>query len=169
MNETKFAVKWKNGSMVGCSAEMAYRFFERIRADNGGDLDLDDAVHKSKPKDAPLHNDLEWNNAKCGDLYRRDQMRKITQKLEVIRPGMTAATRAYEAVNVEVVSDTPKNAQQHSYVFRRIEDILADPATRADLLGQAVRDAIAFRRRYAALSELSHLIEVIDAEVKKLA
>jgi len=158
-------LRWKPGSRIKCSAGAAYHFLERIRAENNGDLNLTDAVHKSKPKDAPLHNDLEWNNARCGDLYRRDQMRRITRRLEVIRSD-TAPTRAYEAIRVEVAADEPTDAPAPvRHVFRRTEDILADPAGRAELLGQALRDAVAFRRRYAALSELATVIAAIDETV----
>jgi len=170
----KMNVKWREGARVGCSAEAAYRFFERIREENDGDLNLADAVHKSQPKDAPLHNELEWNNKRAADLHRRDQMRRIVRSLQVVRTDMAATPRCYESVKVDVVndsadSDAPAQQSQPRHVFRRTEDILADPATRAELLGQAVRDALAFRKRYAALSELAHLIEVIDEEVRKLA
>jgi hypothetical protein len=165
-------IKWKNGARYKCTATSAYRFFERIRDENNGNLDLDDAVHKSKPKDAPLHNDLEWNDGICGQRYRLDQMRKMVSEINVIRQDMSVPTMAYESTTVDVVSsDTsgePVEPQRRS-VFRRTEDILADPVARAELLGQAVRDAISFRRRYAALSELATLIEVIDEEVKRLA
>lgn len=93
-------------------------------------------------------------------------MRNITRHLIQIIPGMNVPVRAYESIRVVEVSDRKPPETKH--VFRRTEDILADDAGRADLLAQAVRDAIAFRRRYAALSELSQLIEVIDDTISGL-
>lgn len=162
-------VRWKTGTRIGVKAEVAHRFLERIRTENGGTLPAAEVVRQSKPKDAPLHNEFEWDDKKCGDLYRQEQARYIIRKIEVVRPEMPKVpTRAYESVTVSEPATAEKPAKQIS-TFMSVEDVLRDPAARAELLGQAVRDALAFRRRYAALSELSNLIHVIDEEVQKLA
>lgn len=162
-------VRWKKGARVGVKAEVAHRFLERIRTDNGGKLQLAEVVRQSKPKNAPLHNEFEWDDKKCGELYRQEQARYIIRKIEVVRPEMpNISTRAYESVTVSE-TDTSKTPERKVSAFMSVEDVLSNPAARAELLGQAVRDALAFRRRYAALSELSNLIHVIDEEVKKLA
>lgn len=163
-------IKWRDGARSGCSAAVAYEFLENVRKDCGGDLDLDTAVERSRPKDAPLHNELEWNDKKAGHHWRRQQMRRVVRDIHVVRVN-APNTRAYEAIRVEEAPKTEHRVADAAptHVFRRTEDILADPAGRAELLGQAVRDALAFRRRYASLSELAAVIEVIDTEVAKLA
>ena len=160
------SIKWRDGSRYKCTASAAHHFLERIKSENGGEINFSDAVHKSKPKDAPLHNDLEWSDKKCGELYRVGQVKKLTRSIQVVVKGVE--TRAYESTRVEVCS-AEKPEPEIRNVWRSVEDVLADPAARNELLGQAVRDALAFRRRYAALSELATLIDTIDAEVSKLA
>ena len=164
-------VKWKTGSRVSCcTATAAYRFFERVRKDSDGVVDIDKAIHWSKPKDAPLHNALTWNKDEALAKVQREEMRYAIRSIEVIRNNIATPTRAYESVQVEVieVSDTQEKPKvQH--VFRTVEDQLSHPEYRAQLLGQAVRDALAFRKRYAALSELATLIEVIDEVIPTLA
>lgn len=162
------SVKWKDGFRTKVSPTVAWRFFERVRAERDGELDLELAVQWSKPKDAPLHGEIEWNDKKLAESARRDQMRRIVRNLVEVRPRMKSETRVYEQVRVEMPAKSPDKKPEVRNVFRSTEEILADPAGRADLLGQAVRDALAFRRRYAALAELATLIRAIDETVENL-
>ena len=164
-------VKWKTGSRFQSTPGAAYNFFERIREENGGDLDWKKAEAAARLKGCAIHNDLEWSDKRCGTLYRIGQMKSMVRKLEYIPANMETPVRVYESVRVEVVSDESRKPSSPvvTRVYQKTEDILADPANRADLLGQAVRDALSFRRRYAALSELATLIELIDETVEQLA
>ena len=164
-------VKWKEGSRVSCcTASAAYRFFERVRNQSDGVVDIDKAIHLSKPKDAPLHNALTWNKDDALIKVQREEMRYAIRSIEVLKTGISTPIRAYESVKVEVVdSKTPSKKTSTQHVFRTVEDQLSHPDYRAQLLGQAVRDALAFKKRYAALSELATLIKVIDEIVPTLA
>lgn len=161
-------IKWKQGSRVKAKANDAYQFLEEIRQANNGVLDLKKAVEASEPKDAPLHNDLEWDDSKAGDLYRQEQMRYIVRHIEVIHDGKKAPMRKYESVEVTQI-ESQGAAPRKINAFMSVEDALADPVLRAQLLQQAIRDIMAFKRRYAALSELSILIQTMDKVAQKLA
>ena len=159
--------RWKKGSHVSVKADVANHFIERVMGDNDGTLDLDDAVHKSKPRNAPLHNEFEWNNKICGDKYRREQMRYIVRHLEVITKELPGTpVRAYESI--ELIKQDGNDQPETKHVFIRIEDILADPVARDNLLMRAIRDAISFRKRYSALSEMATIIHVIEDEIEKI-
>ncbi|MCP4103650.1 MAG: hypothetical protein GY750_19855 [Lentisphaerae bacterium] len=54
-------------------------------------------------------------------------------------------------------------------VFTTTEEILKDPDARAELLSNAIREALAFRRRYSQLSELANVIRAIDDSVGGVA
>lgn len=164
-------VRWKTGSRINCcTPTQAYRFFERVRKESDGEIDIDKAIHWSKPKDAPLHNALTWNKDDALKKVQREEMRYAIRSIEIVRADVSTPMRAYESVKVEVVESEGKTDDQPNvrHVFRSIEDQLAHPEYRAQLLGQAVRDALAYRKRYAALSELSQLIEIIDEVVPGL-
>lgn len=160
-------VKWREGSRVNCSPAKAHAFFEKIRKECGT-VDMDIAVEKSRPKNAPLHNELTWDDGQAAHAYRKSQMASIVRKLEVVRDDMVAPTRAYEAVRVEI-SDAKPVKETTRFVYRSTEEILQDPAARADLLQRAIADAAAYRRRYAVLSELSLIIQAIDDSLSNLA
>lgn len=157
-------IRWKEGSRFKCTPGSAYNFFERVRQENGGDIDWYDAERQARLKGAAIHDDLEWSDKRCGILYRIDQMKRMVRKLEYIPEKTQIPVRVYESIQVEVAEQGTEPETRS--VYRKTEDILADPAGRAELLGQAVRDALAFRKRYAALSELAQVIEAIDKTVE---
>ena len=162
-------IKWKQGTQSRASAADVYSFFESVREKNSGELDIDFAVEASRDKKSPLHNELEWDDKKAGHEYRKNQIRYYVRSIEVVRDDIIHPVRAYESIQVErIVEPDDKNRQKHRSVFRSTEEILSDEDGRAQLLTRAIRDAVSFKRRYAALSELSKIITVIDSEVEKI-
>ena len=166
-------IKWKEGSRYKCKVSDAFDFFDKNRMAHNGVIDWDAAESEARKKSSAVHNDLEWNDKVCGKKYRVVQLKKMVRTIDVIHPEMNVSTRAFESVRVEVLNKpidpkTPKDQIANTRVFMRTEDILADPAARDDLLGQAVRDALAFKRRYAALSELSQVIAAVNSFVAKV-
>jgi hypothetical protein len=157
-------VRFKQGAQIKTKPTVVYRELERIRKENDGVLSMAEIVRQSRPKGAPLHNEFEWNNSKAAEKYRQEQARYISRSIEIVRPETpTVQTRVYESTVIPGASeeDPPKR------VFKRVEDILADPVARDDLLKGAIRDAISFRRRYHALQELSKVSRAIDEFLEK--
>lgn len=153
-------VAWKNGSRIKCSPAKAHAVVEKNRKENGGSVDLEALWLSQKDKEAPLHGEFEWNKTAAWKKYNTQRAGYIVRSIEVIRSQESGARiRAYESV-VEASDAGEESTSKH--VYRRTEDILADPVARDQLLASAIRDALAFKRRYAALSELSKIIQSMD-------
>ncbi len=159
--------QWKPGSRVSVSPSAVHRFLEDCRKKDGGNLRLERIITDSKPHKALCHNQFEWNDAKAGHMLRMDQARYIVRSLEVVRPEMQPY-REYESVNIVSESEFDSEPVKKA-VFRRTEDILADPDARYELLLAAIRDANAYKRKYAQLSELALLFKAIEKVVKQVA
>lgn len=169
MDMSNVKVRYKQGFRVGTPVEVTFAALEKYRAMNNGLLDPEFVVKMSEPEDAPLHDELEWDDSVAGHKFRVEQMRYITRSIEVVRDEENGpTTRAYEAVRVEIGESEESEMPATRKVYLRTEDMLADPAMREALLQQAVRDAQAFQRKYAALVELAELVNAIDATVEKL-
>jgi len=163
-------VRWKEGTRTKANAADTYRFFESVREKNNGELDLDYAVDASRDKKSPLHNEIEWDDKKAGHEYRKEQIKYFVRTIEIIYDNAPLPVRAYESIKVErVPANDDENKSRTRNVYLSTEEILGSEDGRSQLLGQAIRDALAFKRRYAALSELSKIISVIDAEIDKIA
>ena len=165
--QNKVQVKWKESTRSKANAGDVFNFFEKVREANDGELNIDYAVEASREKNSPLHNELEWDDSIAGHEFRKNQVKYLVRNIEIVRADVSTNSRAYESIKVNVVNSETKEVKEKN-VFLFTEDILSSPAGRAQLLGQAIRDAIAFRKRYSGLSELACIIQVIDSEMVNL-
>ncbi|MCP4101199.1 MAG: hypothetical protein GY750_07215, partial [Lentisphaerae bacterium] len=145
-------VQWKKGARCKVKPEVAHRVFEKIRKEKGH-VDLSEIVRISKPHKAPLHNEFEWDDKKCGVAHRREQARYMVRKIEVVHDKTGVSSRQYESATIHVVEPGKDAEPKVRKVFTTTEEILKDPDARAELLSNAIREALAFRRRYSQLSE----------------
>lgn len=153
-------IRLKTGARLKAKVEVAYAELERIRTENGGDLELATLVAESKPKDAPLHGEFDWHGPTAANKWRLQQARYVVRSIEVIPDESDNAVRKYQSVRlVEQENQHPAKAKQ---VFRSVEEVLADPDTRDELLAQAIRDALSYKRRYNGLQELAKVFAAFD-------
>lgn len=163
-------VRYKTGSRITCcSAAVAYREIERNRKENGGTVDLNKLVTNSKPKDAPLHNAFSWNDKEAAHKFRVQEARYIVRSIEVVDQEVSEPYRAYESVEVEVVSEDQEDTQKVEHVYRSTKEVMSTQAGRDMLLQKAIRDMYTFKKKYAVLSELAIVMASIDETLGKLA
>ena len=155
-------IKWRAGSRFKTNPVKAFEELERIKSRNGGEIDANTVVEAARSKRSPIHRDFEWDDAIAAHEHRLETARKMVRSIEIVRkeaPNISA--RAYEVtVSRESTLESPKKA------YRSTEEILSDPVARDELLGRAVRDAISFRKRYAALSELSQVFQAVEKFIR---
>ncbi len=153
----------KTGSRVNAPAEIIVKELERAKVD--GNIHLQTLVDNAKPENAPLHGEFTWSNGEAADKWRLYEARQIVKSVEIVHES-SPATRAYEATTVIVEQDEGSQEPAVSMrVFRSVSDIMADPVARDELLTQAIRDAIAWRKRYAGLQELAKVFAALDVVV----
>jgi hypothetical protein len=155
-------IRLKKGARVKSDAATIFAAVEAAKID--GDVDLQTLVDQARPKDAPLHNEFTWPDKKAANQWRLHEARKIVQSVEIVYPTKPP-TRAWERVMVDVIAETPEEKPQRRSVFRSINEIMADPVTRNDLLVQAIRDYQSLRKRYAGLQELAQVHAAIDGVI----
>ena len=143
------------------SAQTVGEELDRINTKHG-ELLPQTVVDESRKKSAVLHPEFEWQDKVAADAFRRDQASKLVRSVTVLAPDLPK-TRAFESVTV-VRENGPK---QEERVYRTREEVMADPEARAELMARAIREAIAFRHRFAELSELAKVFEAIDQFAKK--
>jgi len=73
---------------------------DTIKEKCNGELKIDIALKEAKKLSNPLHEHLEWNDAKCGNEYRTQQLRNITNHIveEIIVDGETTEQRSFFSV-----------------------------------------------------------------------
>ena len=143
-------IVWKSGSQFKVDVEVAYREVERIRAKNGGNATAEAVVEAAKSKRNPLHEEFEWDDEAAANEFRLTQARSLLRSIHVIRDEVASdrPQRIYEVVTIR--GDDEKKVRK---VYQSVEEIMADPDSRAELLARALSELVAWQRRYRNLQE----------------
>lgn len=161
MSEIK-SVGWKSGFRAKVDAGKVLSEVDKIREKHDGRVTAALVVDHARPKRSPMHNQFEWNDKIAAEEHRKEEARTMLRSIEVVYAGAqeVGPVRALEVVT-EVIDDEPQK------VYRSSAEILEDPAARDELLGNAIRDALIFKRRYARLSELAGIFHELDEFVSR--
>jgi len=151
---------WKSGSVHVVDADVAGRALEEMVMRHGV-LTPSIVVEESRPEDAPLHDEFEWDDAVAAQQYREHQARYIIRSIVVEMPNRDdRLVRAY--VSVVPGSDNASKVGI-GQVYVRTMDALADETLRKQVLKRALGELDAWQRRYEDLEELAALFQSIEA------
>lgn len=142
-------ITWKPGTRFSVTADIAYQEIERI-AETYGALKPEYVVEESKPEDAPLHDEFEWNDVRAAELYRIEQARHIIRSLVVVHDENKEPVRAYVLV-------TPKD---NDTTYMRVDAALSDTEYREQVLERAQKELESWRKRYEALLDYATLLSI---------
>ena len=151
--------KWKTYS-YRTSAEVAGAVCEELDRTVG--LTPANLVDASRPEDAPLHREFEWDDATAAEAYRKEQARlMITNLTIVIEEHKQEPVRAYYSLE--------HGFRKNDGTYTSTIKILSDSDKRAQLLERAKSEMIAFKSKYSMLTELADVFESIDSTVKQIS
>lgn len=116
-------------------------------------------VDAAKPKDSPLHNNFEWNNTKAAAEFRLIQAAHLIRKIKVtIEASEDQKVSVRQFVNVAPINDD----EPTSGLYVTVQDAMEVTSYREQLLNQCRRDIVAFKTKYAALTEAASIIKAMD-------
>lgn len=144
------AYNWVSQAVYKVSADDAGAEFERIL--ETGELTAERIVDESRPKDAVLHNEFEWNDSIAAEKYRREQARTMLRCLIKVTDDRPP-TRAFFTIDY---------TNKRKGTYEQIEVIVADDQKADKLLKIALGELKSFRKKYDSLSQLADLFTVID-------
>lgn len=143
---------WKPGSRIKTPASVAGAVCERLEADGG--LTPSRLVEESRPADAPLHNEFEWDDTAAAEKYREAQAGHIIRCIVAVKDDNEPEPTQVRAF-FPVTKEAPNN-------YVHITKILSDEDRMNNLLEQAKSEMRAFMRKYAALEKLRPVIEEME-------
>jgi uncharacterized protein YpuA (DUF1002 family) len=152
-----YAYRYRKEGIVKAPAEITGSICQSI-IDAEGAVTPERLVEVSKPKDAPLHQEFEWNNTIAAQKYREEQARQIIKNIVAIE--LTEDEEEPKEVQCWVNSVrafVPTDERLHKYVS--INTALKEPSWRNNLLENAKRDMKAFIAKYNKLTELDDIID----------
>lgn len=149
-------IRWKQGYRGSADVIAVHSELELIRA-RDGNITPEAVLEEACNDDNPMHSEFTWDDSEAAHAYRLEQARSLIRSVEVVyEEAPTRQVRAYTIVSAPIEEKTNRK------VYTDTREALADPATRAEILGNAVREALTFRRKYADLQELSKVFVAFD-------
>ena len=148
--------KWKT-FYCKTSAAVAGAVCEELDRTVG--LTPENLVNASRPEDAPLHQEFEWNDELAAEEYRKTQARLLISNLSiVIEEQKQEPVRAFFSLQ--------HGFKKNSGMYESTITILGDEEKRARLLEKAKKEMLAFKNKYEMLTELAEVFASIDNAIK---
>ena len=149
------AYKWKTGYFK-TDANVAGAVCEQLEKTVG--LNATTLLDASRPQNAPLHDEFEWDDGIAAERYRETQARKIIHNLELIVEEYDV-----EPIRAFFTIEPKQNGTNRNYESTTV--IMNVGEKRNALLDIALRELENFRRKYAGLTELARVFEAIDSVI----
>lgn len=140
---------WKTGARIRVSAQLAGEVCEELEKE--GRLDAQTLVDVSRPEDAPLHGEFEWNDSVAAEEFRKYQARVIIAHLVVV-PVQEERTPVRAFFNVS--EQTP--------IYDSVGVVMESEDKYRMLLERVIRELEAMKRRYNMVKGIEKLSEVIE-------
>lgn len=145
-------VKWSIDGFYKQNPNEVRHEIESIIESTGSYITPHSIVERARDENHFMHDMFEWDDSVAGELYRESQARKIIQMLVV--------------VNEEKKDQTPVrylvSTGNRDQTYQSIQLTVRNEDAYKDLLGRALLELEAFKRKYASLSELDEIMQLID-------
>lgn len=160
----QYSFKYKPGARHRVDAEIVGRVCSEL--DDEDRLTPENLLDVSRPEDAPVHREFEWDDDIAAEKYRVSQAAALIRhvviyekqpeepddkaKQVVMTDGGWNGTRAFNSLHTQ-------NGEKRRYVATH--KMLDDDEMREILLGNARRELNAFVAKYRRLTELADLLQ----------
>ncbi len=131
--------KWKPGRQISADPEKAAMVMNDLA--QKGSLNAETLVEVSKPEDAPLHNEFEWDDSVAATEYRKYQARNIINAI------IEVDENAEKETPVRCFFKIDSNSSNYEPL-----DVILQSVEKTDLLvNQAKNEFYAFQKKYDAI------------------
>lgn len=130
---------WKTGSRIKADPNLAAEVFEGLAKENR--LNAENVVEVSRPEDAVLHNEFEWDDTKAASEWRKHQSRNIINALVVVEETATEIQPVRYAFQIE---ENTSNYTPMSVIMQNADSI-------ESLKRKALSELTAFKMKYSSI------------------
>lgn len=155
------AYSWKNREFSSIDPAVAAESLEEIRSSRDGILKPGHVVEAAEDPEHPLHEAFPWDDSEAARIGRESIAARLIRSLKVT---ITAPKR--EPVTVRAFVSTSNERAEGGKSYADVVETMGDADGRAFILKQAWLQLKAWRKKYAALDELSNVLPLVDRVLK---
>lgn len=163
-----FEYRFKMPKMHKVSADVAGKICQEL-SDSADGLTPKRLVDVSRSKNAPLHDEFEWDDSVAGEKYREQQAQTLIQHLVIVQTDNEAErivklTKQSKDSEDAEVKDYPADrgfvsTGEHNTRYVPLASALTNDLWRASLLESARKDSRIFVSKYNRLEELAEIVD----------
>lgn len=148
---------FKPGSHIRADANKAAEVCENLRKGSG--LSPQSLLDASRPKDAVLHDEFEWDDSVAAEEYRLRQAGHIIRCIVVIHEKPIDGAKKEEAVQVRVYHPTHNTEDEKRGTYENIAVIAKNTGMKARLMQDCLRELKWMQNKYSTLKEVVNLLD----------
>lgn len=154
-------IRWRSGYRTTVDVEAAWEVYQTVRDKTGNKPTAEALLEEATDEACPIHDAFEWDDAKAGHEHRLNQARHMMRCFVVVPEASSKPKDGHRALELRTVPSRDGSKPSAAYV--PIEDVMADPVARAELLQRALNELVSIRRRFRHLQELAVIFAEVDA------
>lgn len=131
--------KWKEGTRIKADPSLAAQLFDELAKEDR--LNARSVVEISKPKDAVLHDEFEWDDTNAAIKWRDHQARNIINALVVVEETVEEVKPVRYAFQIE----------EHSNNYTPMNVIMQSANSIEALKRKALSELSSYRMKYASI------------------
>jgi hypothetical protein len=155
-------VRWADHANCSLDPSVVDGIFRQIKA-RTGTLTNKAILDAARASSSPLHGHFEWDDQIAGEKYRLTQAGELKRTLVYVRrvedDERERVTRAWLPVTRRDEGDDERRVT----TWQPIEEAMADPEQRTEIIRRALAEARAWQQRYQDMRELSSVFAALDA------
>lgn len=148
-------------------AEQIRAALAAIAAANNDMLNPAHVVAAARDPSHILHDEFTWDDEDAAEQYRLAQAGALIRRVKFTVLRQDTQTQKVVIQTTRAYQSRP-SARSANGGYESVEAIMANPAKRAELIGQVLRELAAYRKRYADLIALSDVWAAIDDALDEL-
>lgn len=165
--------EWRSGFPTKSDANDFARQLQTLRNPDGT-IDVEVVLDAQRPKDAPLHNDIVWDDRMAAHIYRIERVQGALAALRVIPVNViteenTTPIRALlplSAQTTEEGDDAPP-ARVYSFVVNMIDDDKTTTGALERVRTEAIGKVLRLARQFETVPECADLAAELHSIIRK--
>jgi hypothetical protein len=158
--------QWKGAgnNFTKLDAQAVGEYLEGVRNNNDGRLTAEDVVVAARDESSPIHAAFNWDDESAAEAHRRAVARNLMGSIRcVVR--VQSAEGEVERTTRALISVRDGGGKHYA----PISVVLASDDYRQQLIVQARKEMLSFKRKYAELEELLGVFAAIDEALPALS
>jgi hypothetical protein len=143
--------------------------YEALMARHNGRISPAALLEAAKDPSSPFHDFFEWDDDEAAEQFRLVQASQIIRRWKGSLMRIDAETKTVKIETVRRVQSPASDRSRGGASYQTVEEIMADPQKREDMLQTVLRELAAYRRRYSQMMALSEVWTAIDDALETLA